>query len=276
MPLRHDALGATTTHTSEITPDRAILYALGVGAKADELDLLYEGRGPRVLPTYAVVPAYDAMIGAMGAAGVGFDNVVHGHQKVTLHRDIPARATLHTTATVSAVYDMKRMAQVVVTTRTADAAGEALFDTEWGILVLGEGGWGGEAPPARDNPRPDRDADFVVEQTTSPEQALLYRLMGDGNPLHADPEFPLVKQRFGGRPILHGLCSYGFLGRALGSQVGGVQRVAHLSARFTKPVWPGDTLATEGWVEGTRAWMRTTSRASGEVVLSHCYAELKG
>lgn len=276
MALRHDALGATTTHTSEITPDRAILYALGVGAKADELDLLYEGRGPKVLPTYAVIPAYDAMIGAMGSAGVSFDNVVHGHQKITLHRDIPARAALTTTATVSGIYDMKRMAQVVVTTRTADASGEALFDTEWGILVLGEGGWGGDPPPARENPRPDRPADFEVEQATTPEQALLYRLMGDGNPLHADPEFPLVKQRFGGRPILHGLCTYGFLGRALAKQVGGASRVKHLSARFTKPVWPGDTLATEGWIDGDRAWLRTTSRASGEVVLSHGYAELKG
>jgi acyl dehydratase len=258
--------------------ERTTLYALGVGATVNELDYLYEGRGPKVLPTFAVIPSYAALQAAMADAGVSFDNVVHGHQRITLHGPLPPAAELSTTATLTAMYDLKRMAQVVVTTRTVDAAGNALFDTEWGILVLGAGGWGGEAPPGRDGAAPDRAPDFRVTQKTTPEQALLYRHMGDGNPLHADPDFPLVQERFGGRPILHGLCSYGFVGRAIAQAAcgGDPQRIGQMYARFTKPVWPGDTLITEGWVEGTQVRFRTTTAERGEAVLSHGTATLRG
>ncbi len=269
-------LTAGPTHYAYDT-DRVALYALGVGCTADELDYLYEGRGPKVLPTFAVIPAYAALQAAMVDAGVSFDNVVHGHQRVTLHAPIPPAAILSTTATVTAVYDMKRMAQVVVTTRTVDASGTGLFDTEWGILVLGAGGWGGEPPPGREGSAPDRPADFRVVQATRPEQALLYRLLGDGNPLHADPDFPLVRERFGGRPILHGLCSYGFVGRALAQAVcgGDAGRIQTMHARFTKPVWPGDTLITEGWIDGAQVRFRTTTEARGEAVLSHGTAAVR-
>ncbi|MBL8603800.1 MAG: MaoC family dehydratase N-terminal domain-containing protein [Myxococcales bacterium] len=254
-----------------------ILYGLGIGARAPELDFLYEGRGPKVYPTFSVIPAYRGLESSMADAGISFDNVVHGHQKIKLHRALPPRATLLTTATLAGIYDLKKMAQVVVTTHTTDAAGTALFDTEWGIIVFGEGGFGGEAAPSRLSSPPDRAPDFRVEQSTSPEQALLYRLNGDHNPLHADPEFHLVKERFG-RPILHGLCSYGFVARALAEALAGgdATRITEFSARFSKPVWPGDTLITEGWVDGARVWSRTSTRERGEVVLSHCTATLAG
>ena len=254
------------------------LYALGVGATRDELDYLYEGRGPKVLPSFAVIPAFAPLKAAMGNAGVSFDNVVHGHQKVTLHAALPPEGELSTTARVEAVYDMKKMAQVVVRTETRDAGGRSLFDTEWGILVLGEGGWGGEPPPGREGAAPTRAPDFRVEEKTTPEQALLYRLLGDGNPLHADPDFPLVKTRFGGKPILHGLCTFGFMTRAVAKAVcgGDAGRIRRLSARFSKPVWPGDTLVTEGWRDGANVRLRTTTLERGEAVLSHCAAEVDG
>lgn len=280
MALDLSFVGKTTAPLAfAYTEKDVIRYALGVGAKASELDFLYEGRGPRVIPSFAVIPAYEALVGAMGEAGVGFEKVVHGHQKVTAKAPLPPAARLRTTATLAGIYDLKKMAQVVVTTRTVDADTEAhLFDTEWGIIVFGEGGFGGEAPPARETAIPTRPCDTVVEQATTPEQALLYRLMGDGNPLHADPAFPLVVERFGGRPILHGLCSYGFLARAVAEAFAGgdATRVTHLAARFTKPVWPGDTFKTELWREGTRVWARVTTKERAEPCLSQCYAELSG
>jgi acyl dehydratase len=276
MAINRGCVGLTTDeHTFKYEPREVILYALGVGAKRAELDYLYEGRGPKVLPTFAVVPAYDALHDALGRTGGTMENIVHGHQRVTVHRPIPPRGTLRTTCTVAALYDLKRMAQAVLTTRTTDADGELLVETEWGILFLGEGGFGGEGPPGRETSTPTRPPDGRVEETTSPEQALLYRLLGDKNPLHADPEFPLVA-RFQGRPILHGLCSYGYLCRAVANGLckGDAGRIKSITARFSKPVWPGDTLLTDLWVEGDRAWMRTATRESGEPVLTHCTAEL--
>jgi len=278
MPATPDIVGTTTDPiTFAYDSSRTILYALGVGATAAELDFLYEGRGPKVLPSFAVIPAYDALMAAMARSEISFADVVHGHQKVTVARPLPPAATLTTTATVAAVYDMRKMAQVVVTTKTRTADGEHLFDTEWGILVLTGGGFGGEPPPAREGGAPARAPDAVIEEATRPEQALLYRLMGDRNPLHADPEFPLVA-RFNGRPILHGLCTYGYGLRAVARALvdGDATRVTELGARFTKPVWPGDVLRTEVWREGERVWFRTTTKERGDAVLSHGTARVTG
>lgn len=276
MPATPDIIG-TTTEPLPFTYDanKAMLYALGIGATAAELDYLYEQRGPRVYPTFAVIPAYDALMAVMARSDISFEHVVHGHQRVSVTRPVPPAAKLWTTATVAAVYDLKRMAQVIITTRSHTAEGEHLFDTEWGILVLNSGGFGGEAPPAREGGAPARPPDAVIEETTRPEQALLYRLMGDINPLHADPDFPLVA-RFNGKPILHGLCTYGFGMRAVARAVAGgdATRLREISARFTKPVWPGDTLRTEVWTEGDRVWFRTSTKERGDAVLSHGTARL--
>ena len=272
MALDLTCVGVATEPTSHTYAERdVILYALGVGAKRDELDYLYEGRGPKVLPTFAVIPSFPAVIRATERAGITVDKVVHGHQKVTLRAPLAPRGTLSTTATITAIYDMKRMAQAVVRTETRDESGAHLFDTEWGIIVLGEGGFGGDAPPGREGAAPSRPADLRVEEKTTPEQALLYRLSGDTNPLHADPEFSLVRERFNGSPILHGLCTYGFMTRALvrGLCAGDASRLERVSARFTKPVWPGDTLITEAWVEGPMVYVRTSTAERGEAVLSH-------
>ncbi len=277
MALDLTCVGLPTEPTAyDYTSKDVCLYALGVGAKRDELDYLYEGRGPKVLPTFAVIPSFPAVIRATDRAGVAIDRVVHGHQKVTLQGLIPPAGSLSTTATIAAIYDMKRMAQVVVHTETRDASGAHLFDTEWGIIVLGEGGFGGEPPPGREGSAPSRPADIRVEEKTTAEQALLYRLSGDTNPLHADPDFSLVRERFNGTPILHGLCSYGFMTRALvRSACGGeASRLKSVSARFTKPVWPGDTLVTEAWIEGSLVYARSSTLERGEAVLSHCRATI--
>src|SRR5689334_5309003 len=124
-----------------------VLYALGVGAKVDELDFLYEGRGPKVLPTFAVVPSFTSMIAVAGDLGANPMMILHGEQKIILHRPIPAGGKLSTVSEVKGIYDKGKGALVVVEARTADEKGEALFDNVFSIFVRGEGGFGGERGP---------------------------------------------------------------------------------------------------------------------------------
>jgi acyl dehydratase len=273
MAFKFDVVGKTIEPVEyRYTWKDTVLYALGIGAKADELDYLYEGRGPRVYPSFAVIAAQQPMVRALGSTEGPFEKIVHGAQRVTLHAAIPPEGTLKSTATIEGIYDLRRMAQVVARTSTVDAAtGRPLFDTEWSILYLGEGGFGGEMRKEPDKTAaPSRAPDFRVEEATTAEQALLYRLSGDLNPLHADPDFPLVA-RFEGKPILHGLATYGFMVRAVAKAAcgGDASRIRSIAARFARPVWPGQTLVTEGWVEGQRVFARTSIKERDEVVLSH-------
>jgi len=253
-----------------------VLYALGVGAKVREFDFLYEKRGPRVLPTYAVVPAFHAIRPMLERTGGDLLGVVHGGQAIRLHRPFAAEGKLETVGKVAGIYDLKRLATAVITTETRDGAGELVCETEWSIIFMLDGGFGGEPPPKTERVRPpDREPDFVVEETTVPEQALLYRLNGDLNPLHADPA---VSDQVGfGRPILHGLCTYGFVGRAVlwACCDGDPARLRSLSGQFRKPVFPGDTLVTQGWREGPRVLVRAFTRERPEDhVFSNAYAEI--
>ncbi|MEM1413669.1 MAG: MaoC/PaaZ C-terminal domain-containing protein, partial [Myxococcota bacterium] len=247
MALRTEATGQTTeTLVHEYDWKDVVLYALGCGATKAELDFLYEGRGPKVLPTYAVVPTFDAMMAMLPMTGGDMLGVVHGSQNIKLHAPLKPEGTLTTVGTVAGVYDLKRLAQAVFTTETKDAEGTLVFETTWTIIFLKDGGFGGERPPRTPRVKyPERDPDFEVTETTSPTQALLYRLSGDINPLHADPE---IGEKAGfGEPILHGLCTYGYVGRALVNEVceGDPARLVEFDGRFTKPVWPGDTLVIQ-------------------------------
>jgi acyl dehydratase len=273
-----DAVGKQTDPSRwSYTWKDAALYALGVGAKANELDYLYEGRGPKVLPSFAVLPAFEPVMKAVELINGPMDKVVHGAQRVTLHRPFAPSATLVTTAAVEGLYDLKRMTQTIVKTASRDAdTNELVCETAWSIIFLGVGGTSTGAKPHEEKPGPPaRDPDFTWEERTLAEQALLYRLSGDVNPLHADPAFPLV-ERFDGRPILHGLATFGFMVRAVvqGGLNGDSSRVKAIQGRFSKPVWPGETLVTEGWVEGSRVLARTSVKERSEVVLSHCAIDL--
>jgi len=255
-----------------------VLYALGIGAKKDELDYLYEGRGPKVIPSFAVVPMFDPMFELVATTGGDLAMVVHGAQRVRLKAALPPSGTLVTTATIRGMYDLRRLAVVLVDTETKDASGKVLFDATSQILFRGEGGWGGDTPPKEPKvaeiPK-GQPADFRVEEVTSAEQALLYRLSGDRNPLHADPEFA-AKVGFAQGPILHGLCSYGHMVRhvAKGAGLGGdATKITGFECKFTKPVWPGDTLVTEGWkvAAGTYA-LQVSVKERSEVVISGAWA----
>jgi acyl dehydratase len=230
-----------------------------------------------VLPTFAVVPT-------LGVNRILFEvlrgnllGVVHAGQTIRMHRAFDPGGTVVTVGTVKAIYDLKRMARSVVTTETRTESGALVCETEWSIIYRLDGGFGGPPPPPPSRIRiPERAPDFRVEERTSAEQAFLYRLSGDHNPLHVDPE--IAEQAGFDRPILHGLCTYGYVGRAVVNAVGGGDpaRLTMLSGEFRKPVWPGDTLVTEGYREGDRWLLRVaTTERPGDFVFSNAMAEIR-
>jgi len=186
----------------------------------------------------------------LAKTGGEFAMVVHGGQKITLHRPIPPSGRLITTATLHALYDMKKLGQAVVRTKTELEGVGPVFDTEWSILYRDAGGFGGPRPPKSDSidPPKGRPSDFHVEVPTTHEQALLYRLSGDLNPLHADPAFA-ASVGFTQGPILHGLCTYGIVARAvIGAACGGDEsKLVQFDGQFRRPVWPGDTIVVDGF-----------------------------
>jgi acyl dehydratase len=262
-------------------PDRVILYHLGIGAGGDptapgELDYAYE-KSLKVLPSFAVVPAFPFVGAITRVPGlkVNVALILHGEQDVELHRPIPTAARVVTRGRVAGVYDKGKAALVVIETDTTTEQGEKLFTNRFSIFCRGEGGFGGESGPRPTHEAPERAPDHVFESPTLPQQALLYRLSGDKNPLHADPEFA----KMGGfdRPILHGLCSFGAVCKAVvdGAAGGDVARVARYQARFAGVVFPGETIVTSVWQEGKRLVLAAKTRERGTPVLSNAAITLR-
>lgn len=273
MPIDPGAVGATAGPVERSwSSDDCLLYALGVGAGVDEPAFTTEnteGVEQRVLPTFPV------LLGAGGAfAAVGsFDPamLVHGEQGVARHGPLPVAGTASVTTRVTAIWDKGSAAVVETETVGVDAvSGEPLFTTTSAAFVRGEGGWGGERGPSvpKEGP-PERAPDAEVTFRTRPDQALLYRLAGDRNPLHSDPAFA-ARAGFP-RPILHGLCTYGFTGRALLHALcdGDPARFLSMHGRFSAPVFPGEELAVRIWADGGRATFQTVVPGDGRVVISH-------
>ncbi len=194
--------------------------------------------------------------------------LVHGEQAVVWHAELPAVGALRATPEITAIWDKGSGAVVEATARAVDAVTNApLFDLTMSAFIRGEGGWGGERGPAAPTDLPDRDADQVVIASTRPEQALLYRLSGDRNPLHSDPAFAAMAGF--DRPILHGLCTYGFAGRALVHALcdGNVAQLRSMYGRFSSPVLPGEELHTSIWHTADGEAVFRTAGADGRVVL---------
>jgi acyl dehydratase len=270
MPINPDAVGATSSpRQSSWSSKDALLYALGVGAGMTdptgfELEFTTEntnGVTQRALPTMCVVlggglGGEDSPLAKLGSFNPAL--LVHGEQGIRLHKPLPVAATVRATATITGIYDKGKAALVVVESTAVDRADdEPLFTTVTSLFIRGEGGWGGERGPSNPVAFPDRPADNVVSYTTRPDQALLYRLNGDRNPLHSDPSFAAL----GGfdKPILHGLCTYGFTGRALLHAVCGSDpdRFASMDGRFSSPVLPGEQLDVHIWTTADGAMFRT-------------------
>lgn len=224
-----------------------ILYALGVGAGADDLDLVYEARGPRVLPTFAVIPSSGFLPGFVDAVDFELGNLLHGEQSIMLHRPIPAEGEVESTRRCVAVWDKGTAAVIVWESVSSDADGP-LFTTTNASFVRGAGGFGGERGPSGPRNAPPASApDVTLDVPTFANQAALYRLSGDLNPMHIDSE---MARSFGyERPFLHGLCTYGVVARAVIAALcdGVPERLEAYEARFAGLVYPGDVLSVRVW-----------------------------
>lgn len=234
--------------------DDIILYNLGLGAgdrPDDPAELKYTYEGELVAtPSFGTIPPFAMMmgVGAVDGLDINLAQILHGDQELTVHGPIPTSGSVTQTGRIVDIYDKGRGALIVVeAVSTLESTGESLFTNRSGIYVRGEGGFGGQSGPSAPDTPPEREPDHVIETQTLPQQALLYRLSGDKNPLHADPGFA----SFAGfeRPILHGLCTYGVVCRAVVESVlGGVtSALGTYSARFTGHVFPGETLVTRVW-----------------------------
>lgn len=265
----------TEPRVFEYTWKDVVLYALGVGATAEELSLVYESApgGLKVLPSFCVVPAMRAFPSC--GDDIEWSLMLHGEQTIRLARPIPPEGKLIQIGQITAIHDKGKGAvfQIAITGATED--GNHLYDANWAIFYLGAGGFGGDPGPRSEalTPPQGKTPDFSVCEKVAANQAALYRLSGDLNPLHIDP----AAARRGGfdRPILHGLCTYGFATRAIvnGPLQGDVQGLKEFKARFSNSVYPGDTLNTEGWkTEGGYIIQVKTQRTvvmSNAVVLTY-------
>ena len=273
MPINHDVVGAEGAPiVHSWTSKDALLYAVGVGAGIDELAFTTENSHDvpqRVLPTMAAVIGA-GVSGAISAIGsFDFAMLVHGEQSFVQHREIPVEGSLTATGKIIGIYDKGSGAVVAVEGECVDnATGETLLTVGSAIFIRGEGGWGGDRGPSGDrNAAPDRAADASVSYRVRPDQALTYRLSGDRNPLHSDPWFAALAGF--DRPILHGLCTYGFTGRALLHTMCGSDpaKFRSMEGRFASPVFPGEELTIEMWNEGVGECIFQTRGEDGRVVL---------
>jgi acyl dehydratase len=273
MPINHDVVGAEGAPiVHSWTSKDALLYAVGVGAGIDELAFTTENSHDvpqRVLPTMAAVIGA-GVSGAISAIGsFDFAMLVHGEQSFVQHREIPVEGSLTATGKIVGIYDKGSGAVVAVEGECVDnATGETLLTVGSAIFIRGEGGWGGDRGPSGDrNAAPDRSADASVSYRVRPDQALTYRLSGDRNPLHSDPWFAALAGF--DRPILHGLCTYGFTGRALLRAMcdSDPAKFRSMEGRFASPVFPGEELTIEMWNEGAGECIFQTRGEDGRVVL---------
>jgi len=270
------ALGAELgSGTYEWNRDQVILYHLGVGAGVPatdpgELEYCYE-KNLKVLPSYGVIPVFGALTGLGGVPGLEFNfaMLLHGEQDLEIHQPIPPEAKVTSRGSVKEIWDKGKAALVVLEVATSDESGAPLFTNRFSLFLRGEGGFGGEPGPKAGNQAPDREPDGVIEVTTMPQQALIYRLSGDKNPLHADPEFA----KMGGfdTPITHGLCSYGVVCKAIVDEVlgGDTTKVARYQARFAGVAYPGETYVISYWKEGDRILVAAASKERGAPIISN-------
>lgn len=280
-----DAIEKAKKATAAGTPftyddKEVILYNLGIGAKRTDLKWVFEGAdGFEVLPTFGVVPYFNAEV------PFTFDEILpkfnpmmllHGEQYLEIRKfPIPTSGTLTSYSSLVEVADKGAAAVVVIRAETKDASGEVLFVNETTTFIRGSGGFGGSpkiserGAATAANKAPSRNPDKVIEEKTSEDQAALYRLSGDRNPLHIDPAFSSV----GGfkDPILHGLCFMGIAGKHIYQSFG---KFKNIKVRFAGTVVPGQTLRTEMWKEGNKVIFQTKVVETGKLAIAAAAAEL--
>jgi acyl dehydratase len=267
--------------TGSYSNDEVILYHLGVGAgvpatDAGELEYTYE-KNLKVLPSFVTTVLLSGGGSMMSVPGLEFNPMMllHGEQDIEIHRPLPPEAKMKGRTRIADIFDKGKAALTMLENSVSTEDGEPLFTTRMALFMRGEGGFGGESGPPAANPAPDREPDAVFEAATLPQQALLYRLNGDKNPLHCDPEFAAM----GGFdvPIIHGLCSYGITCKAVvdGMLDGDPTRVARYQARFKGVAWPGETYQVRCWKEDGKILIEAWSKERNEAIITNAAVTLR-
>jgi len=275
MPVSLDAIGKQIPPTTFEYDERDVmLYAVGVGASPEELQYVYE-QGLKVIPTFGVVPSFPALLGLTSVMQFNPVMLLHGQQGIEIKKPFPTRGKVTTSGTVKSIWDKGSGALIEVEAETKDEKGEVLCVNTFGAFVRGEGGFGGErGPSGPKNVPPERAPDEVVEMQTLPQQAAIYRLSGDRNPLHIDPKVAAIAGY--DRPILHGLCSFGHVARAIIQKCcdGDPDRLKAFEVRFSGVVFPDDKIITEIWRESDTQIIVQAKTQRGDVVLSQAAATI--
>jgi len=266
-----NSIGQSREGTFKYDWQRSALYNLGIGAQAEDLEFVYERvkGGMKVFPSFATIVAGS---GLLFPPGTDFVRLLHGEQLIRLHVPFQPSGEIKTKGVIEHIYDKGKAAVIVTQITGHSSEGEHIFDARYGFFVGGAGGFGGDPGPKAEplNPPEGIEPDFSISYQTSPNQAAFYRLNGDLNPLHIDPNFARMAGQ--PKPILHGLCTYGIATRAIvyGLCEGDVSRFKEFSARFKGVVFPGETLITEGWKDNDRYIIQV--RKDDTVVLGNAYA----
>ncbi|MGH6876032.1 MAG: MaoC/PaaZ C-terminal domain-containing protein [Rhizomicrobium sp.] len=265
----------STGNPFSYTDRDTMLYALGIGFGRDplneaELPFVYEN-GLRSIPTLSTVIAWGSRI--IGRSGINYLMVLHGEQRLTVHRPLPIAAEIMADERVTGAFDKgkdKGAFVIVEKILRLKETGEKLCTLSATTVARGDGGFGGPKEGAPEpHPLPARMPDIVQACDTRPDQALLYALSGDRNPLHRDPN--VARMAGFPRPILHGLCTYGIACRAIVSTVCkyDADRITGFDARFSAPVFPGETIVTEMWVDGNVVSFRSKAKERDIVVINN-------
>ena len=265
MPINPDAVGTQgEPFVVSWNSKDCLLYAVGIGAGANDLAFTTENSidvKQQVYPTFPVIITRDPGSPMRNIGTFNPAMLVHGQQAVTLHRPVPVEGSARMVTRITGIYDKGKGAVVATEQVAVDANdGSPMFTLNSSAFIRGEGGWGGDRGPGGDkNVPPSRAADHTVTYATSPDQAYVYRLSGDRNPLHSDPKFAAM----GGfdRPILHGLCTYGFTGRALLKSLcdNDAARFTHIEGRFASPVFAAESLTISIWTTNPGEAVFTTA-----------------
>ena len=270
MPINPEAVGMQGEPFIATWDSKdCLLYAVGIGAGAADLAFSTENSRDKsgelipqqVYPTFPVILTRDPGSPMRNIGTFNPAMLVHGQQAVTLHKPVPVEGSAKVVTRITGIYDKGKGAVVATEQVAVDATdGSAMFTLNSSAFIRGEGGWGGDRGPGGDkNVPPSRAADHTVTYRTASDQAYVYRLSGDRNPLHSDPTFAAM----GGfdTPILHGLCTYGFTGRALLASLcdNDASRFAHIEGRFASPVIAGEALTVSIWITSPGEAVFTTS-----------------
>lgn len=272
MALNLDSIGKKLGPVSkDYNWKDVVLYALGVGAGFSDLDYCYE-KNLKVIPTFSIAAIFDFLSHYAANANINLAGILHGEQDLIFHQPIPTEGTLTTKGQITRIYDKgeKKGALVVGESDTWHSNGKKLFTSIMTLFSRFDGGFGGENAPRETFEFPDRKPDFEIEESPSPDQPLLYRLSGDVFALHVDSEF--AEMAGFEKPIMHGLCTYGYSCRALVNFLtpGEPEKVRRLKCRFSRPLYPGDPIKIRIWkIEDNKAVWKTINSKTGEEVITN-------